>query len=81
MVIASITPKQFLGLLSRQEVVGIMTSAHPDVIYFRTLFLASERVRGDDAELPLGLALLSQLNLISTETLQGIRSRMNLLSA
>lgn len=77
-MVMSITPKQFLELLQPSEVVAVMTSDNPSVIYFRTLFLASERVRGDDSDLAQGLALLQQLQLLSTATLARIQQRMNL---
>lgn len=80
-MVMSITPKQFLELLTKPEVVVVMTSNVSEVVYFRTVFLASERVRGDDPDLAEGLTLLAQLNLLSDDTLQRIRDRMNLLSA
>ena len=77
-MVMSITPKQFLDLLTKAEVVAVMSSSVSEVVYFRTVFLASERVRGDDPDLAEGLTLLAQLNLLSDDTLQRIRDRMNL---
>lgn len=77
-MVMSITPKQFLELLQPAEVVAVMTSDNPSIIYFRTLFLASERVRGDDASLMEGLEILKQHQLLSAGTLASIKQRMNI---
>lgn len=75
-MVISLTPKTFLQLLTPPEVVAIATSTNMDVIYFRTLFYCSERVRADDPSLLSGLALLQDLDLLSTETMNKINTRL-----
>lgn len=77
-MVMSITPKQFLELLTQAEVVAVMTSTDVTVVYLRTIFLASERIRGDDPQLLPGINQMRSLNLISEATLNKIKSRMDL---
>ena len=78
MVVISITPLNFLKLLTQSEVVAISMSADPRVIYFCTLFTVSERVRGDDADLLQSLTLLRSLNLLSAESLAAITEKLQI---
>lgn len=61
----SITPKRFLERLTIPEVVDIMTSAIPEVVYFRTLFTVSERIVSTDPQLAPGMDMLVSKGLLS----------------
>lgn len=63
----SITPKTFLEKLTPAEVIGIETSAIPEVIYFRTLFKVSERIVSTDPNLAPSMALLVAHGLLTAE--------------
>ena len=63
----SITPKTFMGKLTQAEVVAIFSSVIPEVIYFRTLFLASERIVSDDPNLMPGINLLVTAGLLTND--------------
>lgn len=77
-MVMSLTPKTFLELLTPPEVVAIATSVNMDVIYFRTLFYCSERVRSDDPSLLAGLALLQELDMLSADTVNKINAKLQL---
>jgi hypothetical protein len=54
------SPKIFLqSKLSFSEVVALMTSAAPQVVYWRTVGLGADRIRSDSTELAQGLDLLT----------------------
>lgn len=55
-----------------------MTSVNSNIVYLRTLFLASERIRGDDSQLVDGLSLIFNLGLIGQTTLDSIRDRLKI---
>ena len=77
-MVISLTPKQFLGLMTKAEVVAIQLSDIPDVVYMRTMCLASERIRGDDEELLAGLPALMALGLLSQESFGRIKQKLKL---
>jgi len=77
-MVISLTPKQFLGLMTKAEVVAIQLSDIPDVVYMRTMCLASERIRGDDADLISGLPALKALGLLSQESFDRIKQKLKL---
>lgn len=53
------TPKNFLQTkLTFDEVVALMSSANPNVIYWRTVGLGADRIRDDSVELSQGLDIL-----------------------
>jgi hypothetical protein len=76
--VISITPKQFLSLMTQDEVVAIQRSDIPAVIYMRTMCLASERIRGDDEDLLAGLPALMTLGLLSQESFGRIKQKLKL---
>lgn len=63
----SITPKSFLERLTIAEVVSVMTSTIPEVVYFRTLFCVSERIVSTDPQLGPGMSMLVSKGLITQQ--------------
>jgi hypothetical protein len=63
----SLTPKTFLERLTMAEVVGVMTSTIPEIIYFRTMFCVSERIVSTDPLLPVGMQMLVTHGLLTDE--------------
>jgi hypothetical protein len=63
----SITPKRFLERFTMPEVVGIMTSTIPEVVYFRTLFVVSERIVSTDPQLAPGMVMLVSHGLLTQQ--------------
>ena len=73
-MVISITPKQFLELMTEAEVVAIMQSLEPKVVYLRTLCLASERIRGDDVTLVAGIQTMKTAGLLNSATVKRIKT-------
>ena len=61
-----ITPKTFIEkCLTPSEVINIMTSSDPEIVYVRTLFLASERIIFSDTSFINGMQLMKAKNIFS----------------
>jgi hypothetical protein len=68
-----ITPKTFVEkCLTPAEVIAIMMSTDPDVIYVRTVFLASERIIFSDTSFINGMQLMKSKKIFSDTRLEEI---------
>lgn len=63
-----VSPKEFLQpKLTFGEVVALMSSTAPQVIYWRTVGLGADRIRDDSVELSQGLDLLISEGILTPE--------------